>query len=324
MFNWDNSRMIKVLILLSIFGFSQALWSKDASYYGYGEPATPEEIAGWDIDVRPDGKGLPVGSGTVSYGEELYEAKCASCHGAFGEGEGRWPKLAGGLDTLTDEKPEKTVGSYWPYASTLWDYIHRAMPFTQPQSLTADETYALTAYVLYLNEIIEDEDFELNQDNFSEIEMPNKDGFFVDPRPDVNNPACMDNCKDPASIKVTSAIKGITPLEHIDKEKKSSEPATPEAKPTKESSLDSEMKMGGSIYGKSCVICHGSGVTGAPIFGDKVAWAPRIKQGLELLNKHALEGYAGEAGVMPAKGGNPSLSDQEINAAVLYMVKNSQ
>jgi cytochrome c5 len=327
MFNWDNKQVIKIALLLGIFSFSQAVWSKGSGYYGYGKSATQEEIAGWDIDVRPDGTGLPVGSGSVSYGEELYEAKCALCHGSFGEGEGRWPKLAGGFDTLTDAKPEKTVGSYWPYASTLWDYIHRAMPFTAPQSLSVDETYALTAYVLYLNDIIDDEEFVLSQDNFTEIEMPNKDGFFVDPRPDVNNPACMENCKDPSMIKVTSAIKGITPLEHIGKERVAGDKALaepPSPKSADEVAHENEIKMGGSIYSQSCSICHGSGLAGAPILGDKLAWAPRIKQGIEQLNKHAIEGFSGEVGVMPAKGGNPSLTEQEVSAAILYMIENSQ
>ena len=151
-------------------------------HYGIGNTATAEEIAGWDIDIRPDGMGLPEGSGSVEDGEMMYEEKCASCHGSFGEGVGRYPILAGGEGTLTNDRPEKTVGSYWPYASTLWDYIHRAMPFMQPQSLSDEEVYAITAYVLYLNDLIE-YDFELTQSNLATIEMPNKDGFFLDDRP---------------------------------------------------------------------------------------------------------------------------------------------
>jgi Cytochrome c len=103
--------------------------SVTAGPYGIGAEATPEMIAGWDIDIRPDGQGLPDGEGSVAEGEGLYEAQCASCHGLFGEGAGRWPYLAGGEDTLDTADPKKTVGSYWPYASTLWDYIHRAMPY---------------------------------------------------------------------------------------------------------------------------------------------------------------------------------------------------
>ena len=313
------------MLFIGILVTSQAAWSQESGYYGYGKPATQEEIAGWDIDVRPDGQGLPDGSGSVSRGEELYDAKCASCHGAFGEGEGRWPKLAGGFGTLDKAKPDKTVGSYWPYASTLWDYIHRAMPFTEPQSLTTDETYSLTAYVLYLNRIVE-EDFELTRSNFTEIEMPNKDGFYVDNRPDVKNPACMEDCKDPKMIKITSAIKGITPLDHVAKEQKSNQrnSSSSEAQDSineQEVTQENQINIGRNIYGNSCAICHAQGVTGAPKFGDKLAWESRVSQGFEVLKTHALEGFTGESGVMPAKGGNPSLSEQEISAAVYYMIE---
>jgi cytochrome c len=112
--------------------------AKKTGYYGYGEQATAEQIAGWDIDVRPDGQGLPPGSGSVEDGEAIYEEQCAECHGSFGEGEGRFPVLAGGEGSLQDDRPQKTVGSFWNHTSTLWDYIHRAMPFTRPESLTDD------------------------------------------------------------------------------------------------------------------------------------------------------------------------------------------
>ena len=181
----------------------------EAGQYGIGKPATAEEIAGWDIDIRPDGKGLPPGSGSVEDGEMMYEAKCASCHGSFGEGVGRYPILSGGEGTLTEPRPEKTVGSFWPYASTLWDYIHRAMPFTQPQSLSDDEVYAITAYVLYLNDLVED-DFVLTPETFTSIEMPNQDGFFLDDRPDTSNTTCMKDCKDPASVKIISEPEMVT------------------------------------------------------------------------------------------------------------------
>lgn len=171
-------------------------------YYGFGEPATPAMIAGWDIDVRPDGQGLPPGSGSVADGESLYDAQCAACHGTFGEGAERWPPVAGGFGTLARERPEKTVGSFWPYASTLWDYVHRAMPYFAPQSLSDDEVYAVVAYVLYLNELVVD-DFVLTRENLPDIEMPNRDGFVADPRPDVGNVACMEKCVDPASITIT-------------------------------------------------------------------------------------------------------------------------
>ena len=307
-------KYFKVLVLATAAQglFASAVYAQDPGHYGLGRIATEEEIAGWDIDIRPDGLGLPAGSGSVADGEGLYEAQCASCHGLFGEGEGRWPILAGGMGTLTHERPEKTVGSYWPYASTLWDYIRRAMPFTAPQSLTADETYAITAYVLYLNEIV-DEDFVLTKENFSSIKMPNEGGFFEDDRPDVKNAACMKNCKDPASIKVVSTIAGVTPLEHL--EEGASEAAA-EAEPAN--------MHGKAIYSKSCAVCHDHGVAGAPKTGEKDIWADRIVAGMEVVVERAIKGYTGENGVMPAKGGNMSLSDEDVTAAVHYMIEQSQ
>ena len=155
-----------------------------AGQLGLGREATPVEIAAWDIDVRPDGQGLPEGRGTVAEGEEIFTERCAVCHGDFGEGAGRWPVLAGGQDSLNADRPVKTIGSYWPYLSTVWDYVHRAMPFGDSQSLRDDEIYAITAYLLYLNDVVDDEAFELSRDNFTEIRLPNEENFVVDPRPD--------------------------------------------------------------------------------------------------------------------------------------------
>ena len=140
---------------------------------GLGRLALPEEIKAWDIDVRPDGQGLPPGKGTVKRGDEIFQEQCAACHGEFGQGNGRWPVLAGGQGTLTADRPEKTIGSFWPDLSTVYDYIHRAMPFGNAQSLSADETYALTAYLLFLNDIVKDEDFELSDKNFTSVKLPN-------------------------------------------------------------------------------------------------------------------------------------------------------
>ena len=162
--------------------------------YGLGKEATEREIAGWDIDVPPSGNGLPQGSGSVSEGKKVYAAQCQSCHGADGKG-GPMNTLAGGEGTLDTDSPVKTVGSYWPYATTLYDYVYRAMPFNSPQSLSPDETYAVTAYVLHLNGIVE-EDATMNADTLPQIKMPNRDGFIrPDPRPVAEGTACMDNCK---------------------------------------------------------------------------------------------------------------------------------
>ncbi|UCC15866.1 MAG: c-type cytochrome [Gammaproteobacteria bacterium] len=295
--------------------FRPKLDAKRVGYFGYGEPATQDMIAGWDIDVRPDGKGLPTGSGSVEQGEALYEEQCAACHGFFGEGEGRWPKLAGGKGTLTEDRPEKTVGSYWPYASTLWDYVHRAMPFYEPQSLSDDEVYAVSAYVLYLNDLVAD-DFVLTHENLASIQMPNRDGFFVDPRPDVKNAACMKNCKDPASIKITwdSTELGVTPVEHFKAE---------EARPAATTAQQVDPNLGLGIYQQACATCHKGGLAGAPIVGQSGAWTERLEQGMEVLIDHAINGYQGGAGYMAPKGGQIQLTDEEVTAAVDYMVKSS-
>lgn len=178
----------------------------------FGREALPEEIAAWDIDVRPDGQGLPAGSGTAAAGEEIYLEQCAACHGEFGEGQGRWPVLMGGFGSLTADRPEKTVGSYWPYASTLYDYIHRTMPFGMGQSLSADQTYAVALYVLYLNDLVEF-DATYDQDSYASIEMPNRDGFIrPDPRPDVPlGEPCMQDCKVSTEIKGRATILDVTP-----------------------------------------------------------------------------------------------------------------
>lgn len=205
------SRILGAALAVSL---SPALPSLAGEPLGMGRPATPDEIAGWDIDVRPDGLGLPAGQGSVEDGETLYIERCAFCHGDFGEAVGRFPVLMGGFDTLTGDDPVKTVGSYWPYASTLWDYIHRAMPFGEAQSLSPEETYAITAYVLYLNEIVED-DFVLSRESFSEIHMPNEKGFFRREGPDIAMPEggepCMKDCKDSVEIIGRARIIDVTP-----------------------------------------------------------------------------------------------------------------
>jgi S-disulfanyl-L-cysteine oxidoreductase SoxD len=146
-----------------------------AERYGFGRPATPQEIAGWDIDVSPNGAGLPPGRGDVRQGAAIFADKCAGCHGSHGEGK-PMDQLVGGVGTLRDKKPERTVGSFWPYATTLFDYVRRAMPLNAPQSLNPDEVYAVSAYVLFLNGIVP-QDTTLDADALAKIRMPNRDGF---------------------------------------------------------------------------------------------------------------------------------------------------
>ena len=180
---------------------------------GIGREASSDEIAGWAIAVRPDGQGLPPGRGTVKQGEVIYVAQCASCHGEFGESSGRWPILSGGAGTLSGHDPVRSIGSYWPYASTVFDYIRRAMPYGNAQSLTPDEIYAVTAYVLFLNDIITDEDFELNRDNFPSIRMPNQPNFYDDDRETAerafwNPQPCMTNCA-PGEARITGRARSL-------------------------------------------------------------------------------------------------------------------
>ena len=186
----------------------------EPGYFGYGTRATPEQIAGWDIDARgDDGAGLPAGRGTVERGAEVYAEQCAACHGTFGEGEGRFPKLVGGAGTLRHDRPELTVGSYWPFAPTLWDYINRAMPMPAPHTLSADDVYALTAYILNLNDIVQG-DFVADRESLPKVKMPNRDSFlWTDPRPDTMAKPCMNACADPAGVKIVSTAEGknLTP-----------------------------------------------------------------------------------------------------------------
>ncbi|MEP1694915.1 MAG: c-type cytochrome [Paracoccaceae bacterium] len=183
--------------------------------YGIGRAALTEEIAAWDVDVLPDGRGLPEGAGNAYDGEEIFADKCAACHGDFAEGVDNWPVLAGGFDTLGDEDPVKTVGSYWPYLSTVYDYVYRSMPFGEAGTLTPDETYAIVAYILYSNDLVDD-DFELTHENFAEFDMHNTDGFIVDDRPDLEYPIwrgepCMENCKEEVEVTMRSVFLVNTP-----------------------------------------------------------------------------------------------------------------
>lgn len=183
---------------------------------GLGRVALPDEVKAWDTDVRPDGKGLPVGKGTAKQGDEIFQAQCASCHGEFGQGVGRWPVLAGGEGTLKADRPDKTVGSFWPDLSTVYDYIKRAMPYGNAQSLSNDDVYALVAYILTMNDIIKDDNFELNEKNFTSVKMPNASAFYDDDRETAEKQfwkkdPCMKDCR-PAQKVIGRAINvDVTP-----------------------------------------------------------------------------------------------------------------
>ncbi len=181
-------RAVSTVVLMSVPFVVHA-----QSKFAIGTPASEREIKGWDIDVSPNGAGLPAGGGSVAEGGKLYAAKCAACHGAKGEGKPA-DRLVGGQGTLKAAAPVKTIGSFWPYATTVFDYVYRAMPYSAPQSLSANETYALTAYLLHMNGILGAE-ATLDAASLAKIRMPNRDGFVGDGRPDTGNLPCRSECK---------------------------------------------------------------------------------------------------------------------------------
>lgn len=249
-----------------------------AERLGLGRPATDEEIAAWNHDVSPDGAGLPVGSGSVEDGEALFGDYCAICHGDFAEGVDNWPKLAGGQGTLNRKDPLKTVGSYWPHLTTTWDYVNRSMPFGNAQTLSTDEVYAVVAYILYSNDLV-DEDFVLSNDNLLDIQLPNKDGFIVDDRAETEYPKwsqepCMTNCKETVEITMKAMVLDVTPEEtkarKVQEMIKATNPrnapaaeatpaATEVAPPAVEDSAvapDPAMIAKGETVFKKCTACH--------------------------------------------------------------------
>jgi tetratricopeptide (TPR) repeat protein len=176
------------LLFLFLFGypFSAVFGETGRDAFHLGRVATDEEVRAWDIDVAPDGAGLPLGEGSVAEGAKVYDEQCASCHGATGA-EGPMPPLVGGQGTLATGHPVKTIGSHWPYATTLFDYINRAMPFTAPQSLMPNQIYSVIAWLLFRNGLLEG-NAVLNQETLPKVRMLHRDGFVVDPRPDVHQP----------------------------------------------------------------------------------------------------------------------------------------
>ncbi|MEH6726411.1 MAG: c-type cytochrome [Hyphomicrobiales bacterium] len=243
-----------------------------AEKFGLGRMALPEEIAAWDGDISADGTGLPEGSGDAIDGEEIFATKCAACHGDFAEGIDNWPKLAGGADTLDREDPLKTVGSYWPYLSTSFDYIKRSMPYGNAGTLTDDETYAIVAYILYSNDLIED-DFVLSKETFFDVEMPNANGFIVDDRAATeysvwSGEPCMENCKEkPVEVTMRAMVLDVTPEEEgagkaIEAAAETMkvvavEEVTPEAEANiVAATFDADLAAAGEKVFKKCKACH--------------------------------------------------------------------
>jgi len=305
----------------------------------YGRTPTANELKAWDTDIMPDGTGLPDGKGSVEQGDELYEEHCGVCHGDFGAGGVGYPTLSGGeISSLTNQRtkpgmdaPKRTIGTYWPKASTLIWYIRDAMPYAHPKSLTNDEIYALTAYLLSANEITVGgeemgDDFVLSKENFLKIEMPNKDGFYpnIDGKDGIENirkffadgknygavgVRCMKDCKDDGAkvMRIGIEMKDVKPpystVRDLPKKKKSG-----------------AEHAGKEAYDKNCAVCHATDKMGAPDVGNKEAWAKVMEKGLDKVIVNAIKG----TGAMPPKGGNADLTDKEIKEIIDYMVTSSK
>lgn len=311
--------------------------------FTFGRKPTANEIKAWDIDVMPDGTGLPEGSGTVEEGDEIYEAKCASCHFDFGTGGAGYPALQQGnaykgqkslknqrVDG-NDEGPIRVFGTYWPEASTLWWYIKTGMPHNAPLSLTDDEVYALCAYTLAINEMkIDgeelDDEYELDREKFMKVVMPNKDGFepkidgpkgpdnarayFADTKNYGNGTRCMKDCFE--GKPVLARIQGAGISDYLPPI------STKRELPPKEEGTGAE-HPGKKSYEAACAVCHTTDAMGAPAVGDKKAWEAVLKKGLDTVNHNAIHGIGG----MPPKGGT-SLSDDEMKEIVDYMIDASK
>jgi S-disulfanyl-L-cysteine oxidoreductase SoxD len=219
-----------IALLLIVFTFQGAVFAQE-KFSGIGRAATPAEIKAWDIDVRPDFKGLPAGSGSVAKGQQVWESKCESCHGTFGESNEVFTPMAGGTSTKDMETgrvatlkradfPQRSTLMKLSQLSTLWDYINRAMPWNAPKSLTTEEVYAVTAYILNLGEIVST-DFVLSEKNIRDVQakLPNRNGMIefaalwnVQDKADVKNIACMANCE--SDVRVTSSIPDFALNQH--------------------------------------------------------------------------------------------------------------
>lgn len=340
--------------------------TQETKDFKYGRTPTKREITAWDIDVRPDGKGAPmydmkhgvvvldedgnkkVAEGSVEWGNELYDAKCAMCHGDFGAGGKGYPTLSGGDiksltnqlqnpadDVPTEEPPRRAIGSYWPYASTLFWYIQDAMPFPNPKSLSNSETYAITAYLLMENGVTIDgeeldEEFVMNREQFLKVKMPNRDGFYPNVDTPENPKQGVENITkflgNPSNYGtgtrcMTDCIKGETPVLRIKNEMNNFTPpaSTVRDLPKVESKAGS-VHPGLAGYEANCSACHGNAAIGAPVVGDKAVWAEVTTKGLDKVYHNGINGI----NAMPPKGGNMDLSDSEVKTIIDYMINASK
>ena len=334
--------------------------------YNIGRTPTKREITAWDVDVKPDGTGLPefdmkngevvIGAdgkpkkaeGSVELGGELYDAQCVMCHGDFGAGgKGGYPRLAGGsINSLKNqrlnpadehpnpESPLRTVGTYWPFASTLYWYIQDSMPYTHSKSLTNSETYAITAYILSVNGIKYegedmDDDFVLDKEKMMKIKMPNADGFYPevdtkDPRQGVKNMTallsdpkiygtgtkCMKDCIKEDTDKLLMKIEyDLTDSVNQPISVVRDLPVV----------VDTSVKPGQVTYEANCSACHANEAIGAPVLGDKDAWSKVLEKGIDKVYHNGINGI----NTMPPKGGT-DLSDEKMKEIIDYMINSSK
>lgn len=322
-----------------------AVNTQEKKEFAFGRQPTANEIAAWDIDVMPDGTGLPEGQGSVEEGDTLYEEQCGMCHGDFGSGglgsRSAYPTLSVGsasTESLTNQRttpdadgPKRVIGTYWPYASTLFWYVQSGMPFPHPKSLSNDETYALVAYLLSINEIeIDgeslDDEYVLDREKFLKIKMPNQDGFipnidgatgpadvkafYADPNNYGNGTRCMKDCLDgePNIVRPMNEINNFEPPMSVER-----------SMPAEDTSAAAPAHPGKKLYEASCAVCHATDAMGAPNVGNKKAWDKALEKGLDKVYANGINGI----NAMPPKGGT-TVSDEEFKAAVDYMIENSK
>ena len=322
-----SASVARVIAAVAIAGVASLAHADTALRYGFGRPASAAEIAGWDLDVRPDGTGLPEGHGSVAEGQAIYDAKCASCHGTFGESTD-YMAIAGGVGSLASDSPMRTTGSKLNYATTLFDYIRRAMPFNAPKSLTPDEVYALTAYVLNLNDILP-ADAVLDRRSLVAVRMPNRDGFTTqhgfmraDGQPDTHAKACMTNCA--AEVHLLSQIPEYARDSHGDLTRQTSRthgdapPGGADASAAATAPAAAELAASAG-----CLACHGvaKGVVG-PGFGD-VARRYRNDPGAAAKLLHKVQ--AGGAGNWGSVAMPPQLApERDIRAIIDWILDRLQ